>query len=54
MTVYRDVMPAIVRILAADSIDNSTKQSWQKLIDSGARTGGFRALLSARDQFDYD
>lgn len=54
MMVYRDVMPAIVRVLAADNIDNSTKQSWQKLIDSGARTGGFRALLSARDQFDYD
>lgn len=54
MTVYRDVMPAIVRVLAADNIDNSAKQSWQKLIDSGARTGGFRALLSARDQFDYD
>ena len=54
MTVYRDVMPAIVRILAADSLDNSTKQSWQKLIDSGPKTGGFRALLSARDQFDYD
>lgn len=54
MTVYRDVMPAIVRVLAADSIDNSAKQSWQKLIDSGPRTGGFRALLSARDQFDYD
>ncbi|WP_277964610.1 hypothetical protein [Pseudomonas sp. RIT-To-2] len=52
--IYRGVMSAIVRVLAADSIDNSTKQSWQKLIDSGASTGGFRALLSARDQFDYD
>ena len=35
----RNVMSAIVRVLAADSIDNSTKQSWQKLIDSGASTG---------------
>lgn len=52
--VYRTVMSAIVRVLAADNIDNSAKQSWQKLIDSGPRTGGFRALLSARDQFDYD
>ncbi|MBW1251056.1 hypothetical protein I7860_30800 [Pseudomonas tolaasii] len=52
--IYRSVMSAIVRVLAADNIDNSTKQSWQKLIDSGPRTGGFRALLSARDQFDYD
>lgn len=52
--IYRNVMSAIVKVLAADSIDNSTKQSWQKLIDAGGRTGGFRALLSARDQFDYD
>lgn len=52
--IYRSVMSAIVRVLAADNIDNSTKQSWQKLIDSGPKTGGFRALISARDQFDYD
>ncbi|PYD92654.1 hypothetical protein DNF23_10975 [Pseudomonas syringae pv. pisi] len=53
-TVYQSVMSAIVRVLATDNIDNSAKQSWQKLIDSGGRTGGSRALLSARDQFDYD
>lgn len=52
--IYHNVMAAIVRVLAADNIDNSTKQSWQKLIDSGPRTGGYRALLSARDQLDYD
>lgn len=52
--IYRGVMAAIVRVLAVDNIDNSTKQSWQKLIDSGPRTGGFRALIGARDQFDYD
>ncbi|MBP5054336.1 hypothetical protein [Pseudomonas chlororaphis] len=52
--VYQGVMSAIVRVLAADSMSNATRQSWQKLIDSGPRTGGFRALLSARDQFDYD
>lgn len=52
--VYLGVMSAIVRVLAVDNIDNSTKQSWQKLIDSGPRTGGFRALIGARDQFDYD
>ncbi|HEY0288038.1 MAG TPA: hypothetical protein VGC62_13660 [Pseudomonas sp.] len=52
--IYRGVMSAIVRVLAVDNIDNSAKQSWQKLIDSGPRTGGFRALLGARDQFDYD
>lgn len=52
--VYQSVMAAIVRVLAADSTSNATRQSWQKLIDSGASSGGFRALLSARDQFDYD
>ncbi|TKJ77785.1 hypothetical protein PkoCFBP13504_22975 [Pseudomonas koreensis] len=52
--VYQSVMAAIVRVLAADSTSNATRQSWQKLIDSGPRTGGFRTLLSARDQFDYD
>lgn len=52
--VYQGVMSAIVRVLAADSTSNATRQSWQKLIDSGPATGGFRALLSARDQFDYD
>ena len=52
--VYQGVMSAVVRVLAADNIDNSTKQSWQKLIESGPREAGFRALLSARDQFDYD
>jgi hypothetical protein len=34
--IYRNVISAIVKVLAADSIDNSTKQSWQKLIDTGA------------------
>lgn len=52
--VYQSVMSAIVRVLATDNIDNSAKQSWQKLIDSGGRAGGSRALLAARDQFDYD
>jgi len=52
--VYQGVMSAIVKILAAESTSNATRQSWQKLIDSGPATGGFRALLSARDQFDYD
>jgi len=43
----------IVRVLAADAIDNTAKQSWQKLIDRKVG-GGFRALLSARDQFEFD
>lgn len=35
--VYQGVMSAIVRVLAADSTSNATRQSWQKLIDSGDR-----------------
>lgn len=50
---YRDVLPAIVRVLAADVIDNTAKQSWQKLIDRKV-DGGFRALLSAQDRFEFD
>ncbi|MWK58727.1 hypothetical protein GO594_22320 [Pseudomonas otitidis] len=53
MTVYRDVMPAIVRVLAADAIDNTAKQSWQKLIDR-EQQGGLQSLLSAQDRFDFD
>ncbi len=51
--IYRDVLPAIVRVLAADVIDNTAKQSWQKLIDRKV-DGGYRALLSAQDQFEFD
>lgn len=50
---YRDVLPAIVRVLAAEVIDNTAKQSWQKLIERKV-DGGFRALLSAQDQFEFD
>ena len=54
MGIYKDVMGALVRVLAADNIDNSTKQSWQKLIDAELRSGGQGAGISVRDKFDYD
>lgn len=54
MAMYKDVMGALVRVLAADNIDNSTKQSWQKLIDADLRQGGTGSTLSVRDKFDYD
>lgn len=54
MAMYRDVMGTLVRVLAADNIDNSTKQSWQKLIDADLRQGGTGSTLSPRDKFDYD
>lgn len=54
MAMYKDVMGTLVRVLAADNIDNSTKQSWQKLIDADLRQGGTGSTLSVRDKFDYD
>ncbi len=54
MGMYKDVMGTLVRVLAADNIDNSTKQSWQKLIDVELRSGGQGAGISVRDKFDYD
>ncbi|MFK9079620.1 hypothetical protein [Pseudomonas neuropathica] len=54
MAIYKDVMGTLVRVLAADNIDNSTKQSWQKLIDADLRQGGTGSTLSPRDKFDYD
>ena len=54
MGLYKDVMGTLVRVLAADNIDNSTKQSWQKLIDAELRSGGQGAGISVRDKFDYD
>ena len=54
MGIYKDVMSTLVRVLAADNIDNSTKQSWQKLVDADLRQGGTGSTLSPRDKFDYD
>ena len=54
MGLYKDVMGTLVRVLAADNIDNSTKQSWQKLIDAELRSGEQGAGISVRDKFDYD
>lgn len=54
MGIYKDVMGTLVRVLAADNIDNSTKQSWQKLIDAEVRQGGTGSQISVRDKFDYD
>lgn len=54
MGIYKDVMGTLVRVLAADNINNTTKQSWQKLIDADARQGGTGSTISVRDKFDYD
>jgi hypothetical protein len=52
--IYRDVMSTLVRVLAADNIDNTTKQHWQNLIDSMPADSTFRSCISAREKFDYD
>lgn len=52
--IYRDVMSTLVRVLAADNIDNTTKQNWQKLIDAELSTSGFKSVLSGREKFDFD
>ncbi|WP_338523349.1 hypothetical protein NUH87_26720 [Pseudomonas batumici] len=54
MGIYKDVMGTLVRVLAADNIDNSTKQSWQRLIDADLNHGGTGSSISVRDKFDYD
>ncbi|KPY88954.1 hypothetical protein RA263_26890 [Pseudomonas syringae pv. tagetis] len=54
MGIYKDVMGTLVRVLASDNIDNSTKQSWQNLIDADLRLGGNGSSISVRDKFDYD
>ncbi|WP_433886665.1 hypothetical protein [Pseudomonas vranovensis] len=54
MGIYRDVMSTLVRVLAADNIDNSTKQYWQNLIDADLRAGSSAGTISVRDKFDYD
>jgi hypothetical protein len=54
MAIYRDVMGTLVRVLAADNIDNTTKQNWQKLIDAELSTSGFKSILSGREKFDFD
>ncbi|WP_349569418.1 hypothetical protein [Azotobacter salinestris] len=39
MTIYRDVLSAVVRCLAAECIDNTAKQAWQKLYSAHADEG---------------
>lgn len=54
MSYYRDTLSAVVRCLSAETIDNTSKQAWQKLYDAGypeARSGNG---LSAEEQRDMD
>jgi len=54
MSYYRDTLSAVVRCLSAETIDNTSKQAWQKLVTTGypeARTG---SGLSPQEQRDMD
>ena len=43
--IYSSVLAAVVSALAAESIDNTSKQAWQKLYDPGSEEGGDVATL---------
>lgn len=50
--IYSNTLAAVVSALAAECIDNTTKQSWQKLIDMDPGAGGAGACASDRMQAD--
>ncbi|GAB3479416.1 hypothetical protein [Azotobacter salinestris] len=54
MTIYRDVLSAVVRCLAAECIDNTAKQAWQTLYQAGDLTAAGGRVLSAREMLDMD
>lgn len=46
--IYRNVVSAVVRALAAETIDNTAKQAWQKLYQPGyAEIEGLAGLIRA-------
>ncbi|GAB1617145.1 hypothetical protein [Pseudomonas sp. NGC7] len=44
--IYSSVLAAVVSALAAEAIDNTSKQAWQKLYDPGSEDGHDMAILS--------
>lgn len=54
MTIYRDVLSAVVRCLAAECIDNTSKQAWQMLYQAGELSTKGGSALSAREMLDMD
>ncbi|ASL28603.1 hypothetical protein [Azotobacter chroococcum] len=54
MTIYRDVLSAVVRCLAAECIDNTAKQAWQKLYQAGDLPAKGGSMLGAREMLDMD
>ena len=46
--IYRNVLSAVVSVLAAECIDNTSKQSWQRLVGDDVRPAG--SGMSANDR----
>ncbi len=46
--IYRNVLSAIVSVLAAECIDNTSKQAWQRLVGDDVRPAG--SGMSANDR----
>lgn len=44
--IYSSVLAAVVSALAAEAIDNTSKQAWQKLYEPGSEDGHDMAILS--------
>lgn len=51
--IYTGVLAAVVSALAAECIDNTAKQAWQRLID-GAMKSGRRPSVSPTDRMEAD
>ncbi|MFJ2548548.1 hypothetical protein ACIOVF_19035 [Pseudomonas sp. NPDC087612] len=50
--VYSSVLAAVVSALAAEAIDNTSKQAWQKLYQPGSEDGHDLATLSRSVEYD--
>lgn len=54
MSYYRDTLSAVVRCLSAETIDNTSKQAWQKLYDAGYPENRGGSGLNPQEQRDMD
>ncbi|CAN7659547.1 hypothetical protein LJR232_004997 [Aquipseudomonas alcaligenes] len=52
--VYKSVLAAVVSAMAAEALDNTSKQSWQKLIDHINQPGGRGASVSPELRMQID
>lgn len=52
--IYRDALSAVVRALAADCIDSTAKQAWQRQYQSGWPESRSGSGLSPREMMDMD